>query len=248
MPVAAQPAQVPNLLPEAPPQRSELPWLVLLSLALHGLAVLGAWAWQPDVQLTPQPEPVILVNLPPVAPAPAPAVVKPAVSPPTPPKPAPRPIAKPVVKPAPAPQPRPTAAPALQETSAAAPVSASASASDQSPAPERDTANARQTEKAASSASAPVSIDLNAAYRHNPAPGYPPLALRRGWQGTVRLRVTLDVQGRPTRVELAAGSGHPLLDESALAAVRQWQFRPATRLGETVVATVEVPIVFKLDR
>jgi protein TonB len=89
---------------------------------------------------------------------------------------------------------------------------------------------------------------LNAAYRLNPAPDYPPIALRRGWEGTVRLRVTLDIQGHPSRVELAVSSGHPILDESALAAVRRWQFRPATRLGEAVVATVEVPIVFKLKR
>jgi protein TonB len=191
--------------------------------------------------------------------APAPVTAKPAVSPPKPqptpptppkpqPKPAPRPIAKPVAKPAPAPQPRPSAAPAFQETPTAAPASESASASDHSPAPERDAGDARQTEKASANASAAVSVDLNAAYRLNPAPDYPPIALRRGWEGTVRLRVTLNVQGHPSRVDLAASSGHPILDESALAAVRRWQFRPATRLGEAVVATVEVPIVFKLKR
>ncbi len=136
----------------------------------------------------------------------------------------------------------------FRETPAAAPVSESASASDHSPTPERDAAHARQTEKASFNASAPVSVDLNAAYRLNPTPDYPPMALRRGWEGTVRLRVTLDIQGHPTRVDLAASSGYPMLDESALAAVRRWQFRPATRLGEAVVATVEVPIAFKLKR
>ncbi|MGB5235591.1 MAG: TonB family protein [Candidatus Macondimonas sp.] len=250
-PTAAPPAQVPPVLPNAPRQRSSLPLVVALSLALHGLALLGAWAWQPSVQLMPpQPEPLTLVSLPPMAPAPV--VAKPEVSPPkpqpTPPKPAPRPIAKPVAKPAPTPQPRPTAAPVLRETPTAAPVSESASASDHSPAPKQDAANARQTGSASANAPGAVSVDLNAAYRLNPAPKYPPIALRRGWEGAVRLRVTLDVQGHPTRVELAASSGHPILDESALAAVRRWQFRPATRLGEAVVATVEVPIVFKLKR
>lgn len=246
--IAAPPVHVPPVIPNAPPQRSGLPLVVALSLGLHGLALLGAWAWQPSVRFTPpQPEPLTLVSLPPMAPAPVAA--KPEVSPPKPqPKPAPRPIAKPVAKPAPAPQPQPAAAPALQETTTAAPVSESASASDNSPAPERDAVDAGQTEKASANASAAVSVDLNAAYRLNPAPDYPPIALRRGWEGTVRLRVTLDVQGHPSRVDLAASSGHPMLDESALAAVRRWQFRPATRLGEAVVATVEVPIVFKLKR
>lgn len=253
--IAAPPVHVPPVIPNAPPQRSGLPLVVALSLGLHGLALLGAWAWQPSIQHTPpQPEPLTLVSLPPMAPAPVTA--KPEVSPPPPqptppkpqPKPAPRPIAKPVAKPAPAPPPRPAAAPALQETTTAAPVNESKSASDHSPAPERDAVDARQTEKASANASATVSVDLNAAYRLNPAPDYPPIALRRGWEGTVRLRVTLDVQGHPSRVDLAASSGHPMLDESALAAVRRWRFRPATRLGEAVVATVEVPIVFKLKR
>lgn len=255
VPTAAPPVHVPPVIPNAPPQRSGLPLVVALSLGLHGLALLGAWAWQPSVQHTPpQPEPLTLVSLPPMAPAPVTA--KPEISPPQPqptqpkpqPKPAPRPTAKPVAKPAPAPLLRPAAAPALQETTNDASVSESASASDPAPAPERDAVDARQTENASANASAAVSVDLNAAYRLNPAPDYPPIALRRGWEGTVRLRVTLDIQGHPSRVDLAASSGHPLLDESALAAVRRWQFRPATRLGEAVVATVEVPIVFKLKR
>lgn len=253
VPTAAPPAHVPPVLPNAPLQRSGLPLLLALSLGLHGLALLAAWAWQPSVRFTPpQPEPLTLVSLPPMAPAPVAAKPEVSLPPPQPmpSKPAPRPVAKPAAKPAPAPQPRPraAAAPAFRETTTAAPVRESASASDHAPAPERDAADARQTENAAANASAAVSVDLNAAYRLNPAPDYPPIALRRGWEGTVRLRVTLDVQGHPIRVELAASSGHSILDEAALAAVRHWQFRPATRLGEAVVTTVEVPIVFKLKR
>jgi protein TonB len=227
-PTAAPPIHVPPVLPNAPLQRSCLPLVVALSLGLHGLALLGAWAWQPSVRLTSlQPEPLTLVTLPPMAS---------------------RPVAKPVAKPVSAPQLRLAEPAVFRETPTAAPVSESASAPDHSPAPERDAANAGQTEKASFNASASVSVDLHAAYRLNPAPDYPPMALLRGWEGTVRLRVTLDIQGHPSRVDLAASSGYPMLDESALAAVRRWQFQPATRLGEAVVATVEVPIVFKLKR
>ncbi|HET7688305.1 MAG TPA: hypothetical protein VFK46_06690, partial [Candidatus Macondimonas sp.] len=116
-PTATPPVHVPPVIPNAPVQRSGLPLVVALSLGLHGLALLAAWAWQPSVQpVSSQPEPLTLVSLPPMAPAPVAA--KPEVSPPPPqptppkpqPKPAPRPIAKPVAKPAPAPQPRPSAA------------------------------------------------------------------------------------------------------------------------------------------
>jgi protein TonB len=41
-------------------------------------------------------------------------------------------------------------------------------------------------------------------------------------------------------------SGHAVLDEAALAAVRAWRFEPATLNGAPVEAEAEVPIRFKL--
>jgi protein TonB len=38
-----------------------------------------------------------------------------------------------------------------------------------------------------------------------------------------------------------------VLDEAAVAAVKEWRFRPAQRAGRPVTATVEIPISFRLD-
>lgn len=217
--------------------------LAVLSLGLHVLAVAGAWLWPAEPAMTPaEPEPITLVTLPPMA-APRPPVAPPVAAPPprpVPSKPVPKPIVKPVAKPAPTPEPTPR--PLAPADSEPAPPPNSQISAESAPAINRGPPSTESTE------SAPVAIDLGAAYRLNPAPEYPPLALRRGWQGTVRLRVTLDSEGHPTQVGLAASSGYPMLDEAALAAVRRWQFRPATRLGKPVAATVEVPIVFRINR
>lgn len=56
------------------------------------------------------------------------------------------------------------------------------------------------------------------------APDYPPLARRRGWQGTVVVHITCAVDGEVLSAEVLASSGHPVLDEAACAAARAWRF------------------------
>lgn len=87
---------------------------------------------------------------------------------------------------------------------------------------------------------------FDAAYLSNPKPDYPLAARRRGMEGTVRLEVAVSSEGRPTRVRVAHGSGHELLDTLAQRAVENWRFQPARRGGEPVESTVEVPVVFRL--
>lgn len=88
---------------------------------------------------------------------------------------------------------------------------------------------------------------INPDYKYNPKPDYPRTARNRGWQGAVVLRVQVSAEGSPESVTVEQSSGHDLLDESAAAAVKGWQFVPA-RHGETEVAsTVRVPIVFTLQ-
>ncbi len=78
-------------------------------------------------------------------------------------------------------------------------------------------------------------------------PVYPELARRRGEQGRVMLRVGVDPAGRPISVSVATSSGFPILDSSALNAVRAWRFVPATRGGRAVPAVAEVPVQFRLE-
>jgi protein TonB len=81
----------------------------------------------------------------------------------------------------------------------------------------------------------------------NRAPSYPEIALRRGEQGRVTLRVSVSADGRPLEVDVAKTSGYPSLDSAALSAVRQWRFVPATQAGSAVAAVAEVPVRFRID-
>lgn len=83
-------------------------------------------------------------------------------------------------------------------------------------------------------------------YEHNPAPSYPPLARRRGWTGTVLLKVQVSASGTVLDVQLAKSSGHEVLDEAAQQAVVSWQFSPAMDNGVPVASWVEVPVRFEL--
>ncbi len=87
---------------------------------------------------------------------------------------------------------------------------------------------------------------FNAAYLNNPSPAYPAAARRRGQEGRVLVRAEVLADGRCSRVELKQGSGHELLDQAALEAVRKWRFVPARQGEQAVTAWVDVPIAFKL--
>jgi protein TonB len=80
----------------------------------------------------------------------------------------------------------------------------------------------------------------------NPKPVYPDSARRQGREGKVILRVEVRLDGRAGAVSVDRSSGDYRLDGAALAAVRQWRFRPALRNGAPVAAIVRVPIRFRL--
>lgn len=83
-------------------------------------------------------------------------------------------------------------------------------------------------------------------YRDNPPPGYPVLARKRGYEGTVILEVLVNKNGRVTDLKIFHSSGYAILDEAALATVKDWQFQPGKR-GETAIDMwVRVPIRFNL--
>jgi len=77
-------------------------------------------------------------------------------------------------------------------------------------------------------------------------PEYPPLARLRGIQGQVVLDAILDPNGR-VEPEIAVVHSIPLLDAAAIAALRQWRFRPARdRNGTALRVTLRVPVRFVL--
>jgi periplasmic protein TonB len=70
-------------------------------------------------------------------------------------------------------------------------------------------------------------------------------ARRQGITGEVLLSIVIEADGRVGNVRVVRGLGAGL-DERAVAAVREWQFAPARRLGTPVAVTVEVVVSFNL--
>src|SRR5690242_17237389 len=77
-------------------------------------------------------------------------------------------------------------------------------------------------------------------------PQYPPLARQTRISGTVRLHAIIDKDG--TVKELEVLSGHPLLVQSALDAVRQWRYRPTLLNGEPVQVDTTIDVIFSLNQ
>lgn len=85
-------------------------------------------------------------------------------------------------------------------------------------------------------------------YAQAPAPAYPRDALRDAIEGTVLLKVLVDVDGRPLDVQIERSSGNRSLDRAAREQVLQrWRFRPAVQDGRAVQAIGLVPVDFRLD-
>lgn len=81
----------------------------------------------------------------------------------------------------------------------------------------------------------------------NPPPEYPPLARRRGYEGSLVLAFEVLPDGTCGDVRVAQTSGHDILDEAAVRAVRGWRFRAATKNGQPVAATQHIRFTFKLQ-
>ncbi|HJW38727.1 MAG TPA: energy transducer TonB [Candidatus Udaeobacter sp.] len=74
-----------------------------------------------------------------------------------------------------------------------------------------------------------------------PFPSYPLAARARQEQGTVLIRLTIGKNGEPESMQIARSSGYPLLDQSAIGAVRLWRAHK-----EYVGLKLNLPINFGL--
>ncbi|MEJ2232181.1 MAG: energy transducer TonB [Nitrospirales bacterium] len=79
-------------------------------------------------------------------------------------------------------------------------------------------------------------------------PLYPRMAREQGWQGKVLLRVRISADGTVKNAMVQESSGFPILDESAMQAVKTWSFEPAKNGEFPVPSTVDLPIRFDLLR
>ena len=190
-------------------------------VAVHA-AVLAILA---SLNVVPLPQPLNALMVQIIAPTPP----APAITPPL-----PTPVErKPVVRPQPTPV---TRQPVLAAQTSAPTAAAEAPAVKEAPPP-----------APAPAISATLSQPrFDADYLLNPAPTYPALARRMGEEGKVVLRVFVEATGRPSQIEIKAGSGSIRLDQAAQDAVWRWKFVAARRGEEAIGAWVLVPIVFNL--
>ncbi|MGN6224756.1 energy transducer TonB [Pseudoxanthomonas sp.] len=77
-----------------------------------------------------------------------------------------------------------------------------------------------------------------------PPPQYPIELACAGVGGVSTLKVVVGVEGVPTEVGVFKSSGQPALDEAAQKAVHGWHFKAATRNGQPVAQTIQVPVTF----
>ncbi|MDD2774548.1 MAG: TonB family protein [Gallionella sp.] len=135
------------------------------------------------------------------------------------------------------PQPTPQPSPMVSSVAATLPVSVTASPPI-------------ATTTAASAVTTPVlpdrEPDYQATYLNNPKPSYPSVANRMGWQGTVVVNVEVLATGLAGQLSVQRSSGHDVLDDAALQAIRHWRFVPARQNGQLVTQHFLVPIPFVL--
>jgi protein TonB len=79
----------------------------------------------------------------------------------------------------------------------------------------------------------------------NVTPVYPAVARSARVDGIVIIEATIDEQGNVIRTQVLRSI--PLLDDAALAAVRQWKFTPTLLNGVAVPIVMTVTVNFKLD-
>jgi len=78
---------------------------------------------------------------------------------------------------------------------------------------------------------------------HQVLPQYPELARKAGVGAVVIVQCVIDVQGRVSEARVLRG--HPLLDSSALEAVRQWRYEPTRLNGTAVPVVMTVTVTFQ---
>jgi protein TonB len=74
------------------------------------------------------------------------------------------------------------------------------------------------------------------------AKSYPPLARKRGIEGTVTAEFTINTSGYPENIRIVRSSGHDILDDAARKTLLRASPYPPVK------GTLEVPITFRIER
>lgn len=80
---------------------------------------------------------------------------------------------------------------------------------------------------------------------HKQEPTYPTLARSARVQGEVVLSAVIDISGQIQNLQLV--SGHPMLVQAAIDAVRQWRYKPYLLNGQPVEVETTITVIFSLS-
>ncbi len=80
---------------------------------------------------------------------------------------------------------------------------------------------------------------------HRVEPTYPPLARAARVQGEVVLSAVISTTGEIENLQLV--SGHPMLVPGAIAAVKQWRYKPYLLNGQPVEVETTITVIFSLS-
>lgn len=149
------------------------------------------------------------------------------------------------LRPAPAAKPRRAAHTVLSSAAPEKPPSAAIVDRQASPVPSKVT---HADTSPVVSKSVPAALtEARPLYKENPAPRYPRIARRRGYQGTVILEVLVNRNGKVGDVRVFRSSGYSVLDRAATESVKEWVFQPGKRGKQTVDMWVRIPVRFQLE-
>ncbi len=237
----------------------------LVACCIHALILFSDFGTTPPTLASAISSIEVTLVAPPAAPAPAPELEPEQVKAPQPPEetepiPIPEPEPEPVVEPEAEPietlEPTPLVEPESFEyaepprrvvpmRSEEVPLANVTSEDDRAGAQSIDSA-ADALESGGRSDSLVPAFDSPPGYMYNPKPRYPRDARRRGEEGNVMLLVDVLPNGRVDEISVESSSGHRLLDDAAVKAVRRWRFEPAKKTGRPVRAQVRIPVEFNL--
>jgi protein TonB len=246
------------------PRERTLFWCVLVSIALHALVLLGIslhdapappskallaltarlapFVAAPQAPVQSQPAPRLPPQAPETVTARHPLVTKSLVSPESDErKAAPAEPAK-TLEPVPAPVP-----PSMADSGSkpAAPVQGRPVPQSNAAAPGGDVSAKSGTEADAGTLDQYRLALIMATRRYK---RYPAIAMEKGWQGRVEVRMVIGVDGMVVNASIKAGSGHEILDNQALEMLKQGKTAvpiPANLRGREF--SIDVPVIFNLD-
>ncbi len=92
-----------------------------------------------------------------------------------------------------------------------------------------------------------VALEKEPHFVNQVKPVYPEIARKAGLEGRVVVRVLIDKDGKPKKVQVLKSSGIESFEEAAVEAVMQSSYSPAIQNGRPVKCWMTIPIKFSLN-